>query len=105
MNAIEGYTLVKPDDLDWKVANPMKLLSADLLQGGASEILGARLWRLPPGSANTLHRHVKAEELYFVLEGTGRIRVGGETLTVPLERDGRRNGPTGRVGAAHRRCG
>ena len=45
--------------------------------------MGARLWRLPPKSANTLHKHIRAEEFYFVLEGTGRIRVGDETLTVP----------------------
>jgi mannose-6-phosphate isomerase-like protein (cupin superfamily) len=30
-----------------------------------------------------LHKHVCAEEFYFVLEGTGRIRIGEETLTVP----------------------
>jgi uncharacterized cupin superfamily protein len=41
------------------------------------------LWRLPPGSANTLHKHVRQEEFYFVLEGVGRMRIGGETLTVP----------------------
>ena len=34
-------------------------------------------------SANTLHKHIRAEEFYFVLEGTGRMRVGEETLTVP----------------------
>ena len=45
--------------------------------------LGARLWRLPPRSANTLHRHIKQEEFYFVLEGEGRIRIDGETVTVP----------------------
>ncbi len=45
--------------------------------------MGARLWRLPPQSANTLHKHIRAEEFYFVLEGTGRLRVGDETLTVP----------------------
>ena len=48
-----------------------------------SENLGARLWRLPPKSANTLHKHIRAEGFYFVLEGTGRLRVGDETLTVP----------------------
>ncbi|HEX4644031.1 MAG TPA: cupin domain-containing protein, partial [Verrucomicrobiae bacterium] len=42
-----------------------------------------RLWRLPPRSASTLHKHVRQEEFYFVLEGTGRLRVGEETLTVP----------------------
>jgi mannose-6-phosphate isomerase-like protein (cupin superfamily) len=45
--------------------------------------MGARLWRMPPQSANTLHKHIRAEEFYFVLEGTGRMRVGDETLTVP----------------------
>ena len=48
-----------------------------------SENLGVRLWRLPPKSANTLHKHIRSEEFYFVVEGIGRMRVGDETLTVP----------------------
>ena len=28
-------------------------------------------------------QHIRQEEFYFVLEGTGRIRIGQETLTVP----------------------
>jgi len=83
MNPINGYFLIKPEELPWKTAKPMKIPFADLLEHTKSEILGARLWRFPPKSANTLHKHVKAEEFYFVLEGTGRIRVGEETLTVP----------------------
>jgi mannose-6-phosphate isomerase-like protein (cupin superfamily) len=61
----------------------MKIPYVDFLEHTKSENLGARMWRFPPKSANTLHKHVKAEEFYFVLEGTGRIRVGEETLTVP----------------------
>ena len=61
----------------------MKIPNADFLERTKSEILGARLWRLPPRSANTLHRHPKMEEFYFVIEGVGRIRIGDETLTVP----------------------
>jgi len=83
MKAIDGYFLIGPEDHSWKLANPMKVPFADLLERTKSEILGARLWRFPPKSANTLHKHVKAEEFYFVLEGVGRIRVGDETLTVP----------------------
>lgn len=83
MNAIPGYHLILPTEQVWKVANPMKVPYADLLERTKSEIMGARLWRFPPKSANTLHRHIKAEELYFVLEGVGRMRVGEETLTVP----------------------
>jgi mannose-6-phosphate isomerase-like protein (cupin superfamily) len=61
----------------------MKIPNADFLERTRSEILGARLWRLPPKSANTLHRHPKMEEFYFVVEGVGRMRIGEQTLTVP----------------------
>ena len=61
----------------------MQIPNGDYLERTGSENMGARLWRLPPKSANTLHKHIRAEEFYFVLEGTGRMRVGGETLTVP----------------------
>jgi mannose-6-phosphate isomerase-like protein (cupin superfamily) len=61
----------------------MRIPNADLLERTGSKLLEARLWRFPPRSANTLHQHVCAEEFYFVLEGTGRMRIGEETLTVP----------------------
>ena len=83
MKPIEGYFLVKPDDLHWRPSNLMKIPNADYLERTKSENLGARLWRLPPKSANTLHKHIRAEEFYFVLEGVGRMRVGKQTLTVP----------------------
>lgn len=83
MKPIEGYFLIKPDDQPWKTAKPMQIPYTDLLEHTKSEILGARLWRLPPKSANTWHKHVCAEEFYFVLEGVGRMRVGEETLTIP----------------------
>jgi len=83
MNALTGYYLIKPEDLTWRPSNLMQIPNADFLERTGSQILGARLWRLPPNSANTLHKHILAEEFYFVLEGTGRIRIGDETLTVP----------------------
>ena len=61
----------------------MQIPNADYLERTGSENIGARLWRLPPHSANTLHKHIRAEEFYFVLEGVGRIRVGDATLTIP----------------------
>ncbi|MCX6952751.1 MAG: cupin domain-containing protein [Verrucomicrobia bacterium] len=83
MKPIAGYHLITPGDLAWRPSNLMRIPNADYLERTGSENLGARLWRLPPKSANTLHKHVRAEEFYFVLEGTGRLRVGDETLTVP----------------------
>ena len=83
MKAIENYFLITPDDLHWRPSNMMKIPNGDFLERTKSENLGARLWRLPPKSAGTLHKHIRAEEFYFILEGVGRIRVGDETLTAP----------------------
>src|ERR1700712_4824187 len=83
MKPIEGYQLITSEDLTWRPSNLMRIPNADFLERTGSELLGARLWRLPPQSANTLHKHVRAEEFYLVLEGTGRIRIADETLTVP----------------------
>jgi mannose-6-phosphate isomerase-like protein (cupin superfamily) len=83
MKTIEGYFLIKPEDLFWRPSNLMRIPNADYLERTGSENLSARLWRLPPKSASTLHKHVRQEEFYFVLEGLGRMRVGDETLSVP----------------------
>lgn len=82
MKPIQGYYLIKPEDLFWRPSNLMRIPNADFLERTGSENLSARLWRLPPMSASTLHKHVRQEEFYFVLEGEGRLRVGAETLTV-----------------------
>lgn len=83
MKTFQGYQLIKPEDLAWRTASLMKIPNADYLERTGSENLSARLWRYPPKSAGTLHKHLYAEEFYFVLEGTGRMRVGDQTLTVP----------------------
>ena len=82
MRAVDGYFVIQPEDLSWRPSNLMRIPNADFLERSGSEILGARLWRLPPKSANTLHKHRKAEEFYFVVTGTGRIRIGDDTLTI-----------------------
>ena len=83
MKPFQGYQLITQDDLHWRPSNLMKIPNADYLERTGSENMGARLWRIPPKSANTLHKHIRSEEFYFVLEGTGRLRIGGKTVTVP----------------------
>jgi len=60
----------------------MGVLNTDLARQLGARELGARLWRLAPGQASTRHRHRRTEELYVLLEGTGRMRVGSEVLTL-----------------------
>jgi mannose-6-phosphate isomerase-like protein (cupin superfamily) len=83
MNPVQGYHLITPEELSWRPSNLMKIQNADFLERTGSENLSARLWRLPAASASTLHKHIRQEEFYFVLEGVGRMRVGRDTLTVP----------------------
>jgi len=80
----EGFALLLPESQAWRESNLMKIPNTNLLEAlGGSDRLGGRLWRLPPYSANTWHRHVDSWEFYFVLEGVGRIRIGETTATVP----------------------
>jgi uncharacterized cupin superfamily protein len=78
--------LLRADEQFWRESNQMRVLNTDLAKQLGAEALGARLWRLRPGQASTLHRHFDQEELYVLLEGEGRIRVGDEALTLgPLD--------------------
>ena len=38
----------------------MRIPNSDFLERAGSESIGARLWRLPPKSANTLRKHLCA---------------------------------------------
>jgi len=70
------------DDAFWRPSNQMGVLNTDLGGQLEAQTLGARLWRLTPGQASTRHRHTTQTELYVVLEGVGRIRVGDELFTL-----------------------
>lgn len=75
----EGHAVRAAGEITWRPSNQMRVLNADLAKELGATTLGARFWRLAPGQASTRHRHVTQAELYVVLEGTGRIRIGGET--------------------------
>jgi quercetin dioxygenase-like cupin family protein len=77
-----GYRLMAADDAVWRPSNLMGVMNTDLAKQLDVSTLGARLWRLTPGQANTRHRHRHQHELYVVLEGTGRIRVDDDLLTL-----------------------
>ena len=38
--------------------------------------------RLPPGKSTTPHHHPKTEEIYYILSGSGQMRIGNEEETV-----------------------
>jgi uncharacterized cupin superfamily protein len=77
-----SYTVLQVGDAFWRPSNQMGVLNTDLGKQLAATMFGARLWRLAPGQASTRHRHRVQHELYIVLEGTGRVRVEQELLTL-----------------------
>lgn len=77
-----GYTILTVADAHWRPSNQMGVQNTDLAKQLGATTLGARLWRLAPGQASTRHRHRTQHELYVLLEGTGRVRVGSDLLTL-----------------------
>jgi len=77
-----GFQVLHAEDAFWRPSNQMGVANTNLADQLGAQTLGARLWRLTPGQASTRHRHLAQHELYVVLEGTGRLRVDGELLTL-----------------------
>ncbi len=77
-----GYSLLRARDAFWRPSGAMELPNTNLAAQLDAEHLAARFWRLPPGSASTKHVHTREEELYVLLSGTGRMRIGDEVLTL-----------------------
>jgi uncharacterized cupin superfamily protein len=81
-----AYRKLPASEAFWRPSNQMGIDNTDLGRQLEAKNLGARLWRLRPGQASTRHRHFDQEELYLLLEGSGRMRVGKDLLTLePLD--------------------
>lgn len=77
-----SYRVLPANDAYWRPSNQTGVLNTDLATQLDCDALGARLWRLRPGQRITRHRHRATTELYLLLEGTGRIRVDEDLLTL-----------------------
>jgi len=77
-----AYRVLSASEAFWRPSNQMGVLNTDLAKQLGAATLGARLWRLTPGQSSTRHRHVQQDELYVLLEGRGRVRIGDELLTL-----------------------
>jgi uncharacterized cupin superfamily protein len=82
MTTTDGFRVLPAETAFWRPSNMMGVQNTDLAKQLDIDWLGARLWRLRPGEASTRHRHLEQDELYVLLEGTGRMRVRDEVLTL-----------------------
>ncbi len=56
---------------------------SSLARHAGARSIGANVTRVPPGKAAfPLHHHLANEEHFFILSGTGVLRVGAETFEV-----------------------
>jgi len=78
----DHHRVLAAADAFWRPSNQMGVANTDLAKQLEIDCFGARLWRLSPGQASTRHRHAKQAELYVLLEGTGRMHVGDDLLTL-----------------------
>lgn len=77
-----SYRTLPAEKAFWRPSNQMGVENTDFAKQLEARTLGARLWRLHPGQASTRHRHRHTHELYVLLEGTGRIRIGDDLHTL-----------------------
>ncbi len=77
-----SYRTLPAEQAFWRPSNQMGVENTDLAKQLEATTLGARLWCLHAGQASTRHRHRRTHELYVLLEGTGRIRIGDDLHTL-----------------------
>jgi uncharacterized cupin superfamily protein len=66
----------------WRATNPLGVLNTNLTAALGYRDVGIRIWRVAPGQAIPRHRHRHQTEIYVLLEGRGRMRIGDAVLSV-----------------------
>src|SRR4051812_20634158 len=77
-----GHRILAAESAFWRPSNLMGVENCDVAGQLEEPGVAARLWRMRPGQANTRHRHRTQTEVYVLLEGTGRMRIDDELLTL-----------------------
>lgn len=87
MNIISQYKKIKPfTTLD---GSEIRELMHPNVQGNKSQSLAEAI--IKPEQTTVLHRHIKSEELYFILQGEGKMQLEdkifmvseGDTICIP----------------------
>lgn len=80
----DAYDLVDPSTAERELSGKSETEHVDLTATLGLEESRARVWYLEPGhDRKGTHVHDQQEELYYVIEGPGRLTVAEETLDVP----------------------
>ena len=83
MTAEREYSKVVVDEAERSLSATSETLHVDLAAELGCKEMRPRVWFLSPGDEMSFHRQAEQEELYFVVRGPGRFRVGDEVMDVP----------------------
>ena len=81
-----GYTIFRPDDLDFQAAQHSDTRRSRASLSEALHNSRANIWRLPPGSRGSRHIEHAQEEMFVVLEGAAALLLGDPPERVELPR-------------------
>jgi quercetin dioxygenase-like cupin family protein len=77
-----GFAVIRASDGAWGPTNPLGVANTNLTAALGCQGLTMRLWRVASGQAMPRHRHRHQTEVYLLLEGVGRMRIGEDVITV-----------------------
>ena|ERR1700677_1925049 len=86
VNVIHPTSVIHEDELPWidtVQSASFRSRRKKLSTAAGTRMLGASIYELPPGaSAFPYHYHCANEELLYILEGEGTLRLGDEKVSV-----------------------
>jgi uncharacterized cupin superfamily protein len=81
-----GYTIFRPDDLDFQAAQRGDTRRSRASLSEALHNSRANIWRLPQGSLGSRHIEHAQEEMFVVLEGAATLLLGDPPERIELPR-------------------
>jgi uncharacterized cupin superfamily protein len=83
---MSGDVVIESDEIDWRTQSPggnFEAFIKDLTDSSGLEQLGLRLYKINPGkTAWPFHAHTANEEVIFIQDGEGTLRIGEERKQV-----------------------
>jgi uncharacterized cupin superfamily protein len=80
----DDYEMIDVADVEPTLSEKSETRNVDLGEALGCEKMRPRIWFVEPGhERKRYHSHEEQEEFYYVLSGPGRMKIAGETHTIP----------------------
>ena len=80
----DQYEMIEVEAAELELSEKSGTRNIDLGEALGCEKMRPRMWFVEPGhDRKRYHSHEEQEEFYYVLSGPGRMRIAGETHTIP----------------------